>query len=166
MDNIKKSVFDNRETILKKNKTIDSYIQIERESLYDKEIYLINNIVKNLAFVLPTEDFSCKYGTLIYSFNHQDTSREVYISPEVYLIDGDCVVYEVINHKKYYEVTNNQILISKNNKYFCEIPLKQFLKYVSAEDIITYIENYINKDYEELIAIQKRAECLLKYNLK
>lgn len=163
MDKLKKSVFDDKETILKKNKTIESYMQIEKDSLYDKEIELINHIVKKLSFILPRESFSCKHGILMYSFNHEDKDREVYISPEVYLIDGDCVVYEVINHKKYFQVTTNQILISKENKYFCEIPLKQFLKYVCAEDIVSYIDNYINKDYEEFVQIQKRIDYLKNF---
>lgn len=166
MENLKKSVFDNRETIMQKNSKIDAYVQIERESLYEKEISFINNIVKNLAFTLPREEFSCKYGILMYAFDHKDKDREVYISPEVYLIDGDCIVYEVVNHKKYFQVTTNQILISKEGKYFCEIPLKQFLRYVSAEDIIKFIEKHLNKDYEELQNLQERAKFLEEHGVK
>lgn len=160
MENLKKSIFDNRETITHKNNKIDTYLQIEKETLYDKEINFINNIVNNLAFTLPRESFSCKYGILLYSFDHKDKDREVYISPEVYLIEGDCIVYEVIDHKKYFTVTNNEILISRQNKYFCEIPLKQFLKYVSAEDIFNFLDKYINSNYEELINIEKRVRFL------
>lgn len=166
MENLKKSIFDNRETILSKNSKIDTYIQIERESLFEKEILFINDIVKNLAFALPREEFSCKYGILMYSFDHKDKDREVFISPEVYLIDGDCVVYEVINHKKYFQVTTNEILISRAGKYFCEIPLKQFLKYVTPEDICTYLETYLNKDYNELLSMQKRANFLSEKGVK
>lgn len=166
MENLKKSIFDNRETIMLKNSKIDTYLKIEKDSLYDKEISFINNIVKNISFALPRDTFSCKYGFLIYSFEHKDKNREVYISPDVYLIDGDCVVYEVLNHKEYFKLTTNQILISKEGKYFCEIPLKQFLEYVSLEDIVNYIEKYLNRDFEELINIENRLNFLDKFNIK
>ena len=166
MEKFKKSVFDNREVIMQKNSRIDTYLKMEKETLYDKEIDFINNIVNNLSFALPREEFSCKHGILMYAFEHKDKDREVFISPEVYLIEGDCIVYEVINHKKYFQVTTNQILISQSGKYFCEIPLKQFLKYVSAEDIVNYIEKHLNADYEELLTIQKRLDFINRHNFK
>lgn len=166
MEKLRKSIFDSRESIMHKNSKIDTYLKIEKENLYEKEVSFINNIVKNISFALPRDSFSCKYGVLIYSFEHKDKDREVYISPDVYLIDGDCVVYEVLNHKEYFKLTTNQILISKEGKYFCEIPLKQFLNYVSAEDIVNYIEKYLNKDFDELQNIENRLEYLDKFNIR
>lgn len=166
MEKLRKSIFDSRESIMHKNSKIDTYLTIEKENLYEKEVSFINNIVKNISFALPRDSFSCKYGVLIYSFEHKDKDREVYISPDVYLIDGDCIVYEVLNHKEYFKLTTNQILISKEGKYFCEIPLKQFLNYVSAEDIVNYIEKYLNKDFDELQNIENRLEYLDKFNIR
>lgn len=166
MENLRKSIFDNRDSIMLKNSKIDTYIKIEKENLYEQEALFINNIVKNVSFALPRDSFSCKYGILIYSFDHKDKDREVYISPDVYLIEGDCVVYEVLNHKEYFKLTTNQILISKEGKYFCEMPLKQFLNYVSAEDIVNYIEKYLNKDFEELQNIETRLRYLENFNIR
>jgi len=166
MENLRKSIFDNRDSIMMKNSKINTYLKIEKENLYEQEALFINNIVKNVSFALPRDSFSCKYGILIYSFDHKDKDREVYISPDVYLIEGDCVVYEVLNHKEYFKLTTNQILISKEGKYFCEIPLKQFLNYVSAEDIVNYIEKYLNKDLEELQNIETRLRYLENFNIR
>lgn len=163
MNKFKKSIFDSKETLLQKTKNIESFLSSEKDSLYEKESILITNIVKNLEHFLPRDTFSCKHGLLIYSFNHVDTNRELYISPDVYLVEGGNVVYEVVNHKKYYTVTTNKILISKEGTYFCEIPLTQFLQYVKAEDIIKYIENTLNKDYEEFLLVMKRKEFLEQF---
>lgn len=163
MDKFKKSIFDSEERLLQKTKNIEAFLSSEKDSLYEKESILITNIVKNLEHFLPRDTFSCKHGVLIYSFNHIDTDREVYISPDVYLVEGGNVVYEVLNHKKYYAVTTNKILISKNQTYFCEIPLTQFLQYVKAEDIIRHIEDTLNKDYEELLIFMKRKQFLEEF---
>lgn len=160
MDKFKKSIFDSEQLLFQKSKNIESFLSSEKNTLYEKESILITNIVKNLEHFLPRDTFSCKHGLLIYSFNHVDTNRELYISPDVYLVEGGNVVYEVLNHKKYYAVTTNKILISKDNTYFCEIPLTQFLQYVKAEDIINYIEKILNRDYEELLLIKKRKQFL------
>ena len=164
--NFKKSIFDSVEDIIFKTKQLNSTIEVEKDILFNEEVAFINNIVKKLAFLLPREDFSCKNGILLYTFEHKDRDREVYISPDVYLIEADCIVYEVLNPQKYHKVSSNDILISRKGKYFCEIQLKQFLEYVSPEEICNFISNFINEDYKELTSIEKRAQFLKSPSIK
>lgn len=158
--NFKINLGDSHEVIDAKLKKIHTYNETMKEPLLEAESNCLNNIVRNLKPYLQREDFSCKNGVLIYEFKHDNTDRDVYISPEVYLIENDCIVYEVYNPKGYNSVSKNPIYKSQAGKYFCEITLKQFLNYVTLEDLLIFLDNYINKDYIDVQKLIKREEFL------
>lgn len=151
---------DSHEVIDQKLKKVHNYLDTMKSPIMEQEIILLNKIVEKLKPYLTREEFSCKNGLLIYKFNHKDSDREVFISPEVYLIENDCIVYEVYNPKGYNSVSKNPIYKSHAGKYFCEIELKQFLNYVSLEDILVYMDKYLNEDYTEAEIWMKREEFI------
>lgn len=158
MDELKLNIFDSSDIINEKLDKIQSYLEIEQENLYGQEVQALTNIVRRIQFLLPREEFSGKHGVLIYAFEHKDSDREVYISPQIYLTNGITIVYEVFNPKKYHEVSPNPIYKSYNGKYFCEIPLKDTFKYLTLENIFDYITKFINSDFEDLQALRKRQK--------
>ena len=158
--NYKKSILDTKDVLIQKSKAIENYIESQEELIYNEEASFLNNIVKNLSAVLPKESFSSKFGVLIYKFDHKEKDRECFISPEVYLVENNYIVYEVFEPKKYLEVSRNTILISNTKRYFCEMDFRTFLRYVSAEDICNFLEEYINKDFEEYKALEERRDFL------
>lgn len=166
MNNLKKSIFDSNNVLIQKTNEISKNITTIQSNLLEHEIKFINALVAKLSCLLPADDFSCKRGVLMYTFKYKDVDREVYISPDVYLIEGDCIVYEVLNPKEYSKVSTNDILISRENKYFCEIALKDFLQYVSPEEIYNFLNDYINEDYKELEYLQKRQEFIKQMYVK